>query len=99
MGSKAFSTSRKTICRPFPLNLFMESLMNKFRGKGLHIVFLDVEKAFDKAWREVIMWLMNERGCGKKEWIYLETLNSENKVRVNTVFGPTDEVSIDRVIK
>ena len=77
----------------------MESLMNKFRGKGLHIVFLDVEKAFDKAWREVIMWLMNERGCGNKEWIYLETLNSENKVRVNTVFGPTDEVNINRVIK
>merc|ERR1712002_1082348 len=77
----------------------LESLMSKFREKGLHIVFLDVEKAFDKAWREVIMWLMKERGCGKKEWIYLETLNSENKVRVNTVFGPTDEVSIDRVIK
>ena len=73
--------------------------MKKYKSKGLHVVFLDIAKAFDKAWREGIMHVMEKRGCTMKEWVYMDALNRENKVKIKTVFGLTEEIKTDKIIK
>ena len=91
-GGKKRSSTRDYL---FILN----SLMKKFRGKNFHLVFLDVEKAFDKCWRDLAMFVLSERGCPNREWVYLNLLNMGNKVQVKTYHGLTEEIEIDRVIK
>ena len=51
----------------------LNSLIRNYKKekKTLHIIFLDVEKAFDKAWRDGIMNILYKRGCDMKNWIYL----------------------------
>ena len=65
----------------------------------IHIVFLDVEKAFDKAWREGILHVMHEQGCRDDLWMYLDVLNEGISVRVKSAWGLTNPVKSDKVIK
>ena len=91
-GSKKGSSTRDHI-------FILLTLMKKYKRNGLHIVFLDISKAFDKAWREGIMYILDKRGCNKKDWVYMDLLNVKNKVKIKTTFGETNEIKTNKIIK
>ena len=47
----------------------MRQLMEKFEmaGRNLYMVFVDLEKAFDRVSREVIWWSLRGKGCWKEK--------------------------------
>ena len=81
--------------------LILNSIIRNFRRgkKTLHVIFLDVEKAFDKAWRDGIMNILNKRGCDLKNWIYLDKLNDKSTVKIKTKWGLTKDINTDKVLK
>ena len=91
-GSKKGSSTRDHI-------FILLTIMKKYKIKGLHVIFHDISKAFDKAWREGIMYILDKRGCNKKDWIYMDLLNIKNKVKIKTVFGETNEINTNKIIK
>ena len=91
-GSKKGSSTRDHI-------FVILALIKKFRCRGLHIIFLDISKAFDKAWREGIMNVMSKRGCNNQDWIYMDLLNKNSTVQVKTPFGITEKIKVNKIIK
>ena len=79
----------------------MNTIIQRYKGKNktLHIVFLDVEKAFDKAWREGILHLMNKHGCSRNNWAYIDALNENNTVKIKTAWGMTKPIDTSSVLK
>lgn len=47
---------------------FLERLIEKFRekNKDLHIVFLDLEEAYDSAPRWIIWWVLEKKGVSSR---------------------------------
>ena len=41
---------------------------NKTDKKNTYITFLHVTKAYDKAWFDAIMYVMNKQGCDGATW-------------------------------
>ncbi len=62
--------------------------------KPAHIVFLDVQKAYDKAWLDAILYVLDKNGLKGKNWELVRKLNSNLKARVQTKHGLTRELTI-----
>ena len=79
----------------------LSSLIEKHKKNKvpLHMVFLDVEKAFDKAWFDGILHLLMERGLDQKNTSYLKELNRGYHVSIKTPHGVTKPVSCEDVLK
>ena len=79
----------------------LSSLIEKHKKNKvpLHMVFLDVEKAFDKAWFDGILHLLMERGLDQKNTSYLKELNRGYHVSIKTPHGVTKLVSCEDVLK
>ena len=65
----------------------------------MHIVFLDVEKAFDKAWFDGILHLLMERGLDTNNTAYLKQMNKDYTVKIKTPHGYTEPVKCEDVHK
>ena len=55
----------------------------------VYATFLDVTKAYDKAWIDAIMYVMNQRGINSQIWAIIKKLNENLTATIQTKFGPT----------
>lgn len=72
---------------------------SKKKKKTVYIAFLDVTKAFDKAWLEALLHVISNRGIVDKMWNLVKKLNTGLKVSVQTKYGSTNEIPIQGSIR
>ena len=64
------------------------------KGKTAYVIFLDVQKAYDKAWLDAILYAMHKNGVTGKNLHMIRKLNSKLTARMHTRFGATREIKI-----
>ena len=67
--------------------------------KTVYMVFLDVTKAYDKAWLDAIMYVMHKEGLDTPEWDIIRKLNLNLTANIQTKDGPTREIQIKDSIR
>ena len=72
---------------------------NKTNKKTTYITFLDVTKAYDKAWLDGIMHIMYKEGCKGGIWNITDKLNQNLKATVRTAIGNTRNIRINNCIR
>ena len=73
--------------------LTMKELI-KMGKKKVYIVYLDVTKAYDKAWADAIMYVMHKQGLKSKLWLTIKSMNENLTARINTKYGLTRKIKI-----
>ena len=71
----------------------------KTARKQLTLVYLDVTKAYDKAWLKAVMYSASNRGLEGHTWLIVKELNSNLKAVIRTKHGLTREISMNEVLK
>ena len=71
----------------------------KRRRKPLYITFLDVTKAYDKAWLDGLLYNMYNRGVQGATWNMIRKLNQNLKAEVKTKHGNTRSITIKDSIR
>ena len=81
--------------------LILKEIANitKTRKKPLTLVFLDVTKAYDKAWLDGIMYVLQKRGIKTKLWKIIKDLNTNLTTSINTKHGKTRKIKITDSIR
>ena len=81
--------------------LILKELTNicKKKKKQLILVYLDVTKAYDKAWLDGIMYVLQKRGIQTNLWRIVKELNSDLKTTIQTKHGPTRKIKITDSIR
>ena len=64
-----------------------------------YVVFLDVQKAYDKAWLDAILYALIKNGVEGKNLNIIKKLNSNLTARIQTRFGLTKEIPIKDSIR
>ena len=72
---------------------------NKEQKKPTYITFLDVTKAYDKAWLDAIMYTMNKQGCTGAMWNLTDKLNQNLTAKIRTSLGHTRPIQITNSIR
>ena len=69
-------------------------------GNTAYIIFLDVKKAYDKAWLDAILYALYQNGVEGKNLRTIKNLNSNLTARIQTRYGLTRKISIrDSIIQ
>ena len=63
-------------------------------GKTAYIIFLDVQKAYDKAWLDAILYALYQNGIEGKNLRTIKNLNSNLTARIQTRYGLTRKINI-----
>jgi hypothetical protein len=71
----------------------------KAKHRSATITFLDVTKAYDKAWIDGIMYVMGNNGVLGKEWSITRKLNENLTARIQTDQGLTRQINIKDSIR
>ena len=71
----------------------------KRNKKDAYIAFLDVTKAYDKAWLTGIMEVMYKEGLRDNHWTIVKRLNENLKAQIQTKHGNTRTISIKDSIR
>ncbi len=69
------------------------------RKKTAYIAFLDVTKAYDKAWLDAIMYVMHKEGIDLQTWKIIKELNSNLTAKLKTKYGLTRPIKIKDSIR
>ena len=80
--------------------MILKELVNicKAEKKEAILIYLDVTKAYDKAWLDAIMYVLHKQGINSRLWLLVKKLNSNLKTTVLTKHGPTRQITIkDRI--
>ncbi len=64
-----------------------------------YIVFLDVTKAYDKAWLNGIMQVMHKQGIKGQLWKLIKKMNENLRAKIKTKYGYTREIKITDSIR
>ena len=74
----------------------LQSTINKAiqEEKKAYVTFLDVTKAYNKAWLDGIMYVMRNNGLTGKDWKITKNLNENLRAIITTDNGPTREIKI-----
>ena len=64
-----------------------------------YIIFLDVQKAYDKAWLDAIMYALHKNGVEGKNLRMIKKLNSNLTARIQTRYGLTRRINIKDSIR
>ena len=72
---------------------------NKTKKLPTYITFLDVTKAYDKAWLDAIMYTLYQSGLTGGEWKITKELSNNLTARINTVHGKTRTININDSIR
>jgi len=67
--------------------------------KPSYLTFLDVTKAYDKAWADALMYVLHKQGIKGKLWQITKRLNEDLKATVKTKYGNTREITIKDSIR
>ncbi|KAL6577964.1 hypothetical protein OROMI_010292 [Orobanche minor] len=70
--------------------------MEHYRDKkeDLHMVFIDLEKAYDKVAREVLWWALAKKGVSRKYIDIIKDIYEGGSTSVRTNVGRTEEFPI-----
>ena len=81
--------------------LILRELENiaKKQNKRTYMAFLDVTKAYDKAWSEAIMYVMHKQGIKDKHWRIIKKLNENLTAKIATKYGETRKIKIKDSIR
>ena len=81
--------------------LVLQNTINqaKKNNKKVLITFLDVTKAYDKAWLDGIMYAMGHNGVNGKNWKIIKKLNENLTATIQTDHGATREIQIKDSIR
>ena len=71
----------------------------KKKKQDLHVVFLDVTKAYDKAWLKAILYTTHKNGLKGKNWKIVNKLNSNLTAKLRTKYGLTRQIQIKDSIR
>ncbi len=71
----------------------------KNRRKPLYLVFLDVTKAYDKAWLDAIMYVLYKQGLQSNLWPIIRNLNLNLTAKIRTKDGLTRPIKINDSIR
>ena len=71
----------------------------KNKNKEAFIVFLDVTKAYDKAWIDAIMYIMNKEGTPIELWKIIKEMNKKLTATIKTKHGNTRKIQIKDSIR
>ena len=63
------------------------------------MIFLDVQKAYDKAWLDAMLYALNTNGVGGKNLRMIKKLNSNLNARIHTRYGLTRKIDIKDSIR
>ena len=79
----------------------LKSLMNRANAekKKLYIAYFDLEKAYDRAWKQIIFHTLWQNGVKGKTWRIVKKINDGLFTRVRTRYGLTREVLIPESIR
>ena len=72
----------------------LRQLIERERKRNLHMVFIDLEKAYDKVPREVLWWTLMKKGVSIKYIDIIKDLYDEVVANVRTCGGITSDFSI-----
>ena len=72
----------------------METRSQHKKPKLTYITYLDVTKAYDKAWMEAIMYILHKEGLKDNHWTIVKRLNENLTARIKTKHGLTRKISI-----
>ena len=78
---------RSTTDQLFTLKAVMQHA--KKASKPLYIAFLDIQKAYDKAWLDAILYTLWTSGIRGRLWRILRLLNTDVTARIKTKYGLT----------
>ncbi len=62
-------------------------------------MFLDVTKAYDKAWLDAIMYVMHKEGLKDNHWTIVRKLNENLTAKIQTKHGLTRKINIKDSIR
>ena len=79
------------------LNEAIKEIRNQ--GKPAYMVFLDVTKAYDKAWLDAILYVMHKEGPKGPEWDLVNKMNENLSAQLSTRHGNTREIRIKDSIR
>ena len=79
-----------------PCELFTQTSMEKYREerKDLHMVFIDLEKAYDRVPREVMWWILEMKEVPQKYIELIQVMYNQAITSVRTSYGITSEFPI-----
>ena len=69
------------------------------KGKTAYVIFLDVQKAYDKAWLDAILYVMHKNGISAKNLEMMRKTNSDLRARIRTKYGLTRKIKIKDSIR
>ncbi len=80
--------------------LLQEAIKSARKNKeNVYVIFMDVTKAFDKAWLEGIMHILYQNGLTDSHWEIVKRLNENLKATIITKHGPTRKIDIHDSIR
>ena len=71
----------------------------KKNRKDTILTYLDVTKAYDKAWLNAILYVLYKQGINSKLWQLIKDLNTNLKTTIQTKYGPTRKINIKDSIR
>ena len=74
----------------------LKTLINysKSTRKPIHIIFLDVTKAYDKAWINAILYVLHKNGLKGKDWRIVKCINENLTAKIKTQHGETRTIKM-----
>ena len=74
----------------------LRRLMERYREKkkDLHMIFIDLEKAYDRIPRDIIWWVLHKRGVTRKYIDVIKDMYDDAMTTVRTSAGESSEFSI-----
>ena len=58
------------------------------------MAYLDVTKAYDKAWLDALLYVLNKRGIETENWQITNYINTNLTATIKTKYGNTREIKI-----
>ncbi len=86
-----------TVDHLITLKQMVASIRNE--KKTAYVIFLDVQKAYDKAWLDAILYVLNKNGLKGKNLQLVKKMNSELRAQIQTKYGLTREIKIKDSIR
>ncbi|KAL6531786.1 hypothetical protein OROMI_028149 [Orobanche minor] len=87
-----FMSGRSTMEAIYLIRQLMEHYRDK--KKDIHMVFIDLEKAYDKVPREVLWWALAKKGVSRKYIDIIKDMYEGTSTSVRTNVGRTEEFPI-----
>ena len=91
----------KTGCSTVDHLIVLKQTIEEIRAIGLttYILFLDVQKAFDKAWLDAIIYALHQNSVEGKQLRMIKNLISNLTARIQTRYGLTRKIKIKDSIR